>query len=75
MNIHTDTAERDSGYLENKQAGGHRADRCSHAFHTEGRGGGIAPAIYEDGGNSRTSCQADQPERAPYTVNRLARNT
>ncbi|RMA42070.1 urease subunit alpha [Rhodophyticola porphyridii] len=65
--IHTDTLN-ESGFVENtlKAIG----DRCIHAFHTEGAGGGHAPDIMKVVGYQNILPSSTNPTM-PYTVNTL----
>ncbi|WP_430448356.1 urease subunit alpha [Rhodophyticola sp.] len=65
--IHTDTLN-ESGFVENtlKAIG----ERCIHAFHTEGAGGGHAPDIMKVVGYQNILPSSTNPTM-PYTVNTL----
>ena len=65
--IHTDTLN-ESGFVENTLAA--IGDRCIHAFHTEGAGGGHAPDIMKVVGFQNILPSSTNPTM-PYTVNTL----
>jgi urease subunit alpha len=65
--IHTDTLN-ESGFVENTLAA--IGDRCIHAFHTEGAGGGHAPDIMKVVGYQNILPSSTNPTM-PYTVNTL----
>ncbi len=63
--IHTDTLN-ESGFVEDTIAA--FKDRCIHAYHTEGAGGGHAPDIIKAAGLANVLPSSTNPTR-PYTVN------
>lgn len=65
--IHTDTLN-ESGYLESTLNA--FKDRCIHAFHTEGAGGGHAPDILKAVGQPHVLPSSTNPTR-PFTVNTI----
>lgn len=65
--IHTDTLN-ESGYLESTLAA--FKNRCIHAFHTEGAGGGHAPDILKAVGQPHVLPSSTNPTR-PFTVNTI----
>lgn len=65
--IHTDTLN-ESGFVENTLAA--IGERCIHAFHTEGAGGGHAPDIMKVVGYQNILPSSTNPTM-PYTVNTL----
>src|SRR6201991_1164731 len=66
--IHTDTLN-ESGFVEDTVAA--IKGRTIHAFHTEGAGGGHAPAIIKIASHPNVIPSSTNPTR-PYTVNTLA---
>jgi urease subunit alpha len=65
--IHTDTLN-ESGFVENTIKA--FKDRCIHAFHTEGAGGGHAPDIIKLVGEKNVLPSSTNPTR-PYTINTI----
>ncbi|MCX7668970.1 MAG: urease subunit alpha, partial [Anaerolineae bacterium] len=65
--IHTDTLN-ESGFVEDSVAA--FKGRCIHPFHTEGAGGGHAPAILRVVGEANVLPSSTNPTR-PYTINTL----
>lgn len=65
--IHTDTLN-ESGFVENTTKA--FKDRCIHAFHTEGAGGGHAPDIIKLVGEKNVLPSSTNPTR-PYTINTI----
>src|SRR5438445_1515972 len=65
--IHTDTLN-EAGFVEDTIAA--IAGRTIHTYHTEGAGGGHAPAILKIAGYSNVLPSSTNPTR-PYTVNTL----
>tara|TARA_B100002052_G_C15884013_1_gene600740 strand:+ start:1444 stop:3153 length:1710 start_codon:yes stop_codon:yes gene_type:complete len=65
--IHTDTLN-ESGFVENTVNA--FKNRCIHAFHTEGAGGGHAPDIIKLVGEKNVLPSSTNPTR-PYTINTI----
>ena len=65
--IHTDTLN-ESGFVENTTKA--FKERCIHAFHTEGAGGGHAPDIIKLVGEKNVLPSSTNPTR-PYTINTI----